>query len=284
MDGKFKTFTLQGLAVDSNPQQLIESLFVETSFGVNDAEYFQLCGEKEYIVAGLDDGTLQVYDYGANNKQSYQKPVFRVQKNTAGQQAAATELDNPYDIFTESLFEHSDAVTKVEKNPIDSSIFLSSGKDSQVNVWRFADSASPLEFHYDISKSQLKQDGLVKAGAVTAAKWLDEQVIIMTLSDGTVQWKDIRTKKTDKAGLLIPRTDCAIWDLALWQSSVGLNPIIAEDSGKIRMIDPRNNNSSIIITVRIIINCLLTLCVCVGGNQGVSTVRKHFSQLIDCGL
>jgi WD40 repeat protein len=72
------------------------------------------------------------------------------------------------------LFEHSDAVTKVEKNPFDPSIFLSAGKDSQVNVWRFADSSSPLEFHYDIGKNQLKQDGFIKAGSVTAAKWYDQ--------------------------------------------------------------------------------------------------------------
>ena len=68
-----------------------------------------------------------MYDYGVNSKISYQKPVFRVQKNNSG---SAAELDNPYDIFTESLFEHSDAVTKIEKNFKEPSIFLSSGKDS----------------------------------------------------------------------------------------------------------------------------------------------------------
>ena len=34
-----------------------ESHYVETVYGVNDAEYFNFEG-KEYLVAGLDDGTI----------------------------------------------------------------------------------------------------------------------------------------------------------------------------------------------------------------------------------
>jgi hypothetical protein len=60
----------------------------------------------------------------------------------------------------------------------------------------------------------------------------------------------LRTNKTDKASLVIPRTDSTIWDLALWKSGSGVNPIIAEDSGKVRMIDLRNNNNTITINVR----------------------------------
>jgi hypothetical protein len=80
-----------------------------------------------------------------------------------------------------------------------------------------------------------------RVGAITGAKWLDENVIVMTLNDGTVQFKDIRTDKRDFATMMIPRTDCAILDLTLWKTTSGANPIIAEDSGKVKMIDPRNN-------------------------------------------
>lgn len=65
--------------------------------------------------------------------------------------------------------------------------------------------------------------------------------------------KDIRTDKNDRPSLLIPQTDCAIWDLTLWKTSNGVNPIIAEDSGKVTMIDPRNNAHTITLTVRIIV-------------------------------
>lgn len=57
-----------------------------------------------------------------------------MKKETA---STAAELDNPDDIFTESLYEHKDSVTKVEKNFKDNTIFMSTGKDAQVNVWRF---------------------------------------------------------------------------------------------------------------------------------------------------
>jgi len=40
-------------------------------------------------------------------------------------------------------------------------------------------------------------------GKVMKAKWLEEEVIVMGLSDGTVQMKDIRTKKAEKASEMI---------------------------------------------------------------------------------
>jgi hypothetical protein len=51
---------------------------------------------------------------------------------------------------------------------------------------------------------------------------------------------------------MLPRTDCAIWDLTLWKSAGGVMPIIAEDSGKVKMIDPRNNGDAIIVAVIIL--------------------------------
>ena len=48
---------------------------------------------------------------------------------------------------------------------------------------------------------------------------------------------------------MIPKTDCAIWDLALYKTTSGVYPIIAEDSGKVKMIDPRNNYHTITLTV-----------------------------------
>lgn len=40
----------------------------------------------------------------------------------------------------------------------------------------------------------LRQEGIMKVGAITKAKWLDEEVVVMSLNDGTIQVKDLRTK------------------------------------------------------------------------------------------
>lgn len=55
MDGKFKIFSLEKLL--SGKETLQEDYFVETAYGVMCAEYFNLNGQ-EYIVSGLDDGTV----------------------------------------------------------------------------------------------------------------------------------------------------------------------------------------------------------------------------------
>jgi hypothetical protein len=64
MDGRFKVFSLQSL-VEADPKHLKETHYVETVYGVNDAEYFSFGLDSEFIVAGFDDGTLGVYDYAA---------------------------------------------------------------------------------------------------------------------------------------------------------------------------------------------------------------------------
>ena len=55
-------------------------------------------------------------------------------------------------------------------------------------------------------------------GGVQKAKWLEELVIVMGLADGTIQMKDIRTKKEEQASLMIPRRDAAVWDIGLWKT------------------------------------------------------------------
>ena len=48
-----------------------------------------------------------------------------------------SRLDNYDGIFEESMYEHCDSVLCIEKNPFDSKMFLSTGKDSLVNIWKF---------------------------------------------------------------------------------------------------------------------------------------------------
>ena len=70
----------------------------------------------------------------------------------------------------------------------------------------------------------------------------------MGLTDGTLQVKDIRTKTEEKPTLLAPRTDSSILDIELWKASSGVKVVVAEDSGKVKLYDPRNNADSILIS------------------------------------
>jgi hypothetical protein len=125
MDGKMKIFTLKNLTESAN-QELANVHFVENSYCVLDSEYFTF-DNNEFIVMGLDDGSCHVYDYGSRKGQSYERPLFRVAKDKA---SSAVELDSPNAIYKESLFEHSDAITCIERNFKDPRTFLTSAKDA----------------------------------------------------------------------------------------------------------------------------------------------------------
>ena len=94
-------------------------------------------------MSGYDDGSIRVYDYGKNKEKSYDRPIFKVSREGS---SAAVELDNPSSIFKETLFEHSDSITCIEKNFKDNKIFLSTGKDSLLNVWRFTENDHILDY------------------------------------------------------------------------------------------------------------------------------------------
>jgi hypothetical protein len=46
---------------------------------------------------------------------------------------------------------------------------------------------------------------------------------------------------------LTKRAESAIFDVALWKASSGAKVVTAEDSGIVRLIDPRNSADSIVI-------------------------------------
>ena len=70
------------------------------------------------MIAGLDDGTIQILDYTKNKgKQGIQRPVFKVQRNAGGAtEERPADLDHPYDYFQESIYEHSATVTAIERH------------------------------------------------------------------------------------------------------------------------------------------------------------------------
>lgn len=161
MDGKFKVLSIEDLLAAGSQQdatntssltkgnQLTEAHFVETQFGVNEAEYFNLNGS-EYIVAGLDDGTIQIYDYGLNKeKTSHERPIFKVTK-----ESTKDALQHPDDLFAESLYEHTESVVAIEKNFKDHHRFATAGRDSSVCFWKFSEKDEPVTFESAIEKFQ----------------------------------------------------------------------------------------------------------------------------------
>lgn len=54
-----------------------------------------------------------------------------------------------------------------------------------------------------------------RAGFISKAKWLEDEVVVMGLTDGTLQVKDLRTKTEELPTLLTKRGDSAIMDIEL---------------------------------------------------------------------
>eukprot|EP00349_Pseudokeronopsis_sp_Brazil_P002055 CAMPEP_0202960028 /NCGR_PEP_ID=MMETSP1396-20130829/4209_1 /ASSEMBLY_ACC=CAM_ASM_000872 /TAXON_ID= /ORGANISM="Pseudokeronopsis sp., Strain Brazil" /LENGTH=300 /DNA_ID=CAMNT_0049678989 /DNA_START=220 /DNA_END=1122 /DNA_ORIENTATION=- len=208
------------------------------------AEYFSFkqspeLPPDEYLVVGADDGALHVYNYGKNKGQSPQKKIFRVEK----QGEEAVPYSDPESIFQDTMYEHFASLTQIEKHPSESSLFLTAGKDKYVTVWGFNPSGGEevLNYKYHFGPPALQQKGLLTMGDIQSAKWLQDQVIVAALADGTLSLKDIRTPKEQVGVSLMPRRDCAIWDMDLLQSEAGANVVCADDSGFVFMVDPRQN-------------------------------------------
>ncbi len=189
-----------------------------------DAEYFQFnWGDEkkiEYIVAGMDDGAVQIYNYGENKEKKHQKAVFKVEKTNN----QATDLDDPDTLFADTLYEHTGPLKCIEKNFKDPRMFISAGVDSLLNIWCFNEKCSSpgsgelVDYYYHVGPEQFQQKGMLQVGAIQTAKWLEELVVVAALADGSVQMKDIRLPKEAMATCMIPKRNSAIWDMKLWKS------------------------------------------------------------------
>ncbi len=138
-------------------------------------------------MAGLSDGTIQVFDYTKNRvKEAIQRPVFKVQRQEGISEDRPADLDHPYDNFLETLYEHSGPVTAIEKNFKNNSVFASGGKDSKVFIWSLGE--EEVQYIAEIGKQQLFKPGgsLLNIGEITSLKWYDENVVAFSLTNGTV--------------------------------------------------------------------------------------------------
>ena len=133
-------------------------------------------------------------------------------------------------------------MTCVERHHKDPHRFLTGSKDSTIGIWRFDETKDFIvEYESGIEPYQFNQSAFLRLGKVTAAKWYDENSVIVALTDGSVQLKDVSVNKKDKC-LEVYKTDCSINDMVIWISKQGLRVIVAEDSGKVKIFDPANTS------------------------------------------
>mmetsp|Transcript_35329 Transcript_35329/g.25772 ORF Transcript_35329/g.25772 Transcript_35329/m.25772 type:complete len:156 (+) Transcript_35329:185-652(+) len=131
MDGKVSVFSINDLK-QSQQNTLKTSLSVDVCQAVIDSEYFTF-NKKQYLVSGLDDGTIQVYNMEKGN---YTRPVFSVR-----QQQQMSDIDQEFSQFAESLYEHDNSVVSIEKNHKVNGELLSASRDQTVMIWKFSDDA-----------------------------------------------------------------------------------------------------------------------------------------------
>ena len=82
-------------------------------------------------------------------------------------------------------------IEKNYKNPLR---FVTAGKDSSVCFWHFSENNEPVVYDSCIEKYQFTQGSSSHTGNITSLKWLEEDVVVMALTDGTLQTKDTREK------------------------------------------------------------------------------------------
>jgi len=206
-------------------------------------------GAQEYLIAGLDDGTIQILDYTKHKgTPGIQRPVFKVQRNPgAAAEERPADLDHPYDYFQESIYEHSATVTAIERHFKDQTVFASAGRDGKVFIWQLSGihGHDAVELITEIEKGSLNKGN--SQGAITSLKWFDENTVAFSMTNGSLQLNDIRIKQKSEAtpklasqcSLVYKTEEGPIWDTALWRSPAGTFFVCAEDSGKVTLVDPR---------------------------------------------
>jgi hypothetical protein len=73
---------------------------------VADIEHFRV-GAIDYLLIGLEDGSLHLYNHTKNLGNSYSL-----------KQNQGKSLHSPYDQFLESNYEHGDSIVSIELQPV----------------------------------------------------------------------------------------------------------------------------------------------------------------------
>lgn len=189
MDGKFRLISVPSLLAQSNSakdnSQIVSAPtatvatehFVETQAACCDAKHFQV-NKTDYIVIGLEDGSLHIYNLTKNKEQSYTIP------KSFGSTPARSQTSSPYDLFIESNYEHHDAIVSIE---IQGSNLLTASKDGNILLWTIEardddDDEDMLKFD---SELDLKQP-------LTKAKWLSHNEILVSTTQGELMSVNVK--------------------------------------------------------------------------------------------
>ena len=175
------------------------------------------------LIAGGHNGVIFSSEISHDNELGKEAKAFKITKSA---------IDNFEEKFHETLYEHQGPITAIETNPLKTDVFLSSSLDSTVQIWSCAE--TEIKYLDSMKKVQVKAKGRARVGGVTKARWLDEQTILSSLSDGSIWMKDFREGGVTNQ---ILESDSKIWDLA---KSGEHMYAIASDSGSVDFIDLRN--------------------------------------------
>ena len=94
------------------------------------------------------------------------------------------ELYKPDTPYEEVLYEHSDIVSKIAKNPWNPGTFISTSWDGSIQYWAFEDSV--IEFVTALNN--------VHKGAVYDAVWMTGEMVVSCGNDGAINKCDVRGK------------------------------------------------------------------------------------------
>lgn len=65
-----------GLSTEPD-KELVPIQFIETICGVQDTTAIKF-GNKDFLIAGLEDGTVALLDLTGTNEKSYKRPIFKM--------------------------------------------------------------------------------------------------------------------------------------------------------------------------------------------------------------
>jgi len=181
-DGKFKLVSpvsltnLYSAGTQNKPSQIIsapwvslkEDHFVETAVSVSCTQHFS-CGKNDYILTGLEDGSLHLYDLTAKFGKSYTMPRSK--------DHSAKSLSSPYDVFQESNYEHADAVISINCSQVSPNNVrvLSASREGLLILWSVEYSSETSSVDDDILKFSADCD---LQTTITKAKFLTESTIL----------------------------------------------------------------------------------------------------------
>lgn len=161
--------------------------FVETEFGVADIEHFRV-GAIDYLLIGLEDGSLHLYNYTKNLGNSYSL-----------KQNQGKSLHSPYDQFLESNYEHGDSIVSIELQPVVQKaldphsaqpMILTASKDGILMIW----SINPLAVHENQEEMLVFRSEADLKSPLTKAKWLSENQVIAVTTQGEIFLIELKEK------------------------------------------------------------------------------------------